>query len=627
VTSAVALPRALNYLRQSPEIVIAGVALAGILISLVMQYALRLPQASYVIPLLVVLVVGGVPLLLQLARKLLARDFGSDLLAGISIATAALLGEFIVASIVILMLSGGEALEQYATRRASSILEALARRMPNIAHRKEPAGIVDIQLSDIAVGESLIVFPHELCPVDGVVTEGHGWMDESYLTGEPYRTSKAPGSQVLSGAINGDAAVTIEASKLPIDSRYARIMRVMREAESKRPRLRRLGDQLGAWYTPIALAVAGLGWLVTGSAHRFLAVVVIATPCPLLLAIPVAIIGAISLAARRAIIVKNPAMLETIDSCRTVILDKTGTLTYGQPSLTEILCAPGFTREQVLTLAASLEQYSKHPLAGAVVSAATADQLTLAQVSQLDEGPGKGLRGLVNGKIVEVVGREASLRAGRITEAELPETAAGLESLVFIDDVYAAALRFRDEPRADSQTFVSHLSPRHGITNVMIVSGDRESEVRYLASRAGITDVHYSKTPEEKVEIVVEQTKLAPTLFIGDGINDAPAMRAASVGVAFGQGSDITAEAADAVILEPSLKKVDELIHIGRRMRSIALQSAVGGMALSGIGMGFAVVGLLPPLAGAIAQEVIDVAAVLNALRVAFPLGTLADFD
>ncbi len=219
------------------------------------------------------------------------------------------------------------------------------------------------------------------------------------------------------------------------------------------------------------------------------------------------------------------------------------------------------------------------------------------------------------------------MRAGRITEAALPETAAGLESLVFIDGVYAAALRFRDEPRAESHTFVSHLSPRHGITNVMIVSGDRESEVRYLASRAGIADVHDSKTPEEKVEIVVEQTKLAPTLFIGDGINDAPAMRAASVGVAFGQGSDITAEAADAVILEPSLKKVDELIHIGRRMRSIALQSAVGGMALSGIGMGFAVVGLLPPLAGAIAQEVIDVAAVLNALRVAFPLGTLTDFD
>ncbi len=208
-----ALPRALNYLRRSPEITIAGVALAGILISLVMQYALRLPQSSYVIPLLVVLVVGGVPLLLQLGRKLLARDFGSDLLAGISIATAALLGEFIVACIVILMLSGGEALEQYATRRASSILEALSRRMPNVAHRKEATGIVDIQLSAIAVGESLIVFPHELCPVDGVVTEGHGWMDESYLTGEPYRISKAPGSQVLSGAINGDAAVTIEASE------------------------------------------------------------------------------------------------------------------------------------------------------------------------------------------------------------------------------------------------------------------------------------------------------------------------------------------------------------------------------------------------------------------------------
>jgi heavy metal translocating P-type ATPase len=612
--------------RQSPEIYIAFVALAGMLASLVMRYVFGLKALSDV-PLYVVIVVGGIPLLLQLGRKLLAREFGSDLLAGISIATAVLLGEFIVACIVILMLSGGEALEQFAARRASSILAALSRRMPSIAHRKGSSGIVDIQLSAIAIGQSLVVLPHELCPVDGVVTEGHGWMDESYLTGEPYRTSKAPGSQVLSGAINGDAALTIEATKLPVDSRYARIMRVMQEAEARRPRLRRLGDQLGAWYTPLALAVAGVGWLLTGSAHRFLAVVVIATPCPLLLAIPVAIIGAISLAARRAIIVKNPVMLERIDSCRTVILDKTGTLTYGQPSLTEILCAPGFTSDEILRLAASLEQYSKHPLAGAVVSAAAAQQLQLVPVSQLDEGPGKGLRGGVGDHAVEIVGRQTLLREGRLPPASLPETSTGLESLIFIDGVYAAALRFRDEPRADSHSFVQHLTPRHGITHVMILSGDRESEVRYLAAHVGIPDVYYSKTPEEKVEIVVEQTRQAPTLFVGDGINDAPAMRAATVGLAFGQGTDITAEAADAVILEPSLGKIDELIHIGRRMRMIALQSAVGGMALSGIGMAIAVAGYLPPVAGAIAQEVIDVAAVLNALRVAFPLGSLTDFD
>jgi heavy metal translocating P-type ATPase len=616
----------MTRLRQSPEIYIALVALAGMLVSLVMRYGFGLATLSAV-PLYIVIAVGGVPLLLQLGRKLLAREFGADLLAGISITTAVLLGELIVACIVILMLSGGEALEQFATRRASAILEALSRRMPSLAHRKGPSGIVEIPLGEIAVGASLIVLPHELCPVDGVVTDGHGWMDESYLTGEPYRISKAPGSQVLSGAINGDAALTIEAAKLPVDSRYARIMRVMQEAETRRPRLRRLGDQLGAWYTPLALAVAGLGWVLTGSAQRFLAVVVIATPCPLLLAIPVAIIGAISLAARRAIIVKNPVMLERIDSCRTVILDKTGTLTYGEPSLTEILCDSGFTPDEVLRLAASLEQYSKHPLASAVTNAAAARRIALAPVAQLDEGPGKGLKGDVAGHAVEIVGRLSLQREGRRLPASLPESASGLESLIFIDGAYAATLRFRDEPRADSHSFVRHLSPRHGITHVMILSGDREAEVRHLAARVGVPEVHYGKTPEEKVEIVVDETRRAPTLFVGDGINDAPAMRAATVGLAFGQNTDITAEAADAVILEPSLGKIDELIHIGRRMRAIALQSAVGGMALSFVGMAFAVAGYLPPVAGAIAQEVIDVAAVLNALRVAFPAGTLTDID
>ena len=264
---------------------------------------------------------------------------------------------------MILMLSGGTALEQFATRRASSILEALARRMPSVAHRRERSAIVSIGLNDIALGDSLVVFPHELCPVDGVVTDGHGWMDESYLSGEPFQMPKVLGAQVLSGSINGDSALTIQATRLPIDSRYSRIMRVMQEAEAKRPRLRRLGDRLGAWYTPAALALAALGWAMSGSAHRFLAVIVIATPCPLLIAIPVAVIGAISLAARRGIIIKNPAMLERIDTSRTVIFDKTGTLTYGKPSLTDIICAPGFARDEVLRLTACLEQYSKHPLA------------------------------------------------------------------------------------------------------------------------------------------------------------------------------------------------------------------------------------------------------------------------
>ena len=557
-----------------------------------------------------------------LARKLWAREFGSDLLAGISILSSVLLGEYLVGTIIVLMLSGGEALEQFATRRASSVLDALAKRMPLVAHRKLGTSVKEVKLDDVQVGDRLIVLPHEICPVDGVVVEGRGIMDESYLTGEPFEISKTPGSKVLSGAINGEMALTVAADKLAVDSRYAKIMQVMEQTQENRPQLRRIGDRLGAWYTFIAVGLAGLTWLVTGDAVRFLAVVVIATPCPLILAIPVAVIGAISLSAKRGIIIKNPAALEQITTCRTLIFDKTGTLTYGKPKVTEILCAPGFTRETLLQATASLEQFSKHPLAGAVTQAARDEKLVLMEVAEIRERPGEGLQGIVGGRNVRITGR------GKV-RAELhglPPLSSGLECLVFVEDQYAGAFRFHDAPRQDTKPFVHHLAPRHHVNRVLLVSGDRESEVRYLADQVGITEVHAGQTPEQKVEIVERETRQARTLFIGDGINDAPALMTATVGVAFGPNSDITSEAADAVILTTSLEKVDELIHVSHRMRSIALQSAVGGMAASMVGMIAAAAGYLPPLEGAILQEIIDFVAVVNAVRVALPTRALADF-
>jgi len=523
------------------------------------------------------------------------------------------------------MLSSGTALEQYATQRASSVLAALAKRMPRNAHRLTGSRIVAIDLDEVRVGDRLVVLPHEICPVDGTVTSGRGAMDEAYLTGEPFVIAKAPGSDVLSGAVNGDEALTISVTKLPTDSRYAKIMRVMQEAETNRPRMRRIADRLGALYALLGVAVGGLGWILGRDPRRFLAVLVIATPCPLLLAIPVAIIGAISMAASRAIIVKNPAMLERISSCRTAIFDKTGTLTHGKPSLSEILCAPAVPRKRALEMAASLEQYSKHPLAGSVLEAARREQIELAPAVQISEKPGMGLSGVIGSTLVQITGRKAVLAQHPAAAAQLPPMAGGMECIVLFDDEYAATFRFHDAPRQESRSFIRHLAPFHQVSKVMLVSGDREGEVRYLATQVGIDEVLFGKSPEEKVAIVREEARNAPTLFVGDGINDAPAMQAATVGVAFGQNSDITAEAADAVVLEASLGKVDELIHIGRRMRAIALQSAVGGMALSMIGMGFAAAGLLPPVAGAIAQELIDVAAVLNSLRVTLPADNLRD--
>ena len=600
------------------------------------------------LPLVVMLLAGGVPLVWDLLRKLLAGTSGSDLLAGVSIVTSILLGEYLAGVLVVLMLSGGAALESRAVSRAGDVLNALAKRMPTLAHRKTASGLTDIALSSVAVGDVIIVLPHETCPVDGQVVSGRGTMDESYLTGEPYRMAKAPGSNVLSGAINGQAAMEIRTERVAGDSRYAKIMDVLKSSEERRPQLRRMADSLGALYTPLAIAIAAAAWFMSGSPTRFLAVLVVATPCPLLIAIPVAIIGAVSLAAKRGIVIRDPAILERLDTCRTAIFDKTGTLTYGTPLLTEIIPIGSLKREDILAIAASLETYSKHPLATAVVQAAAAESLTLLDVEELAEKPGQGLTGRVQKGTshseacdvhadgsqgdgsqihhVAITSRQKLMHLDPQGVAALPAAAGGLECVVVVDGRTEALLRFRDSPRADGITFIRHLSPSHRLSRVMLVSGDRASEVQWLADVVGIKEVYAGISPEGKLKLVEEATTQAPTIFVGDGINDAPALAAATVGIAMGTASDVTSEAAGAVVMDSALERVDELFHIGRRLRTVALQSAVGGMAASLIGMAFAAAGYLSPAVGALVQEAIDVVAVLNALRVAWNPGSLSDY-
>jgi P-type E1-E2 ATPase len=317
-------------LKSQRDIIIVMLALAAIALHLI----LRLTQLSPLyrnLPLIIILIFGGVPLVWDLARKAMVREFGSDLLAGISIITSFILQEYLAGTIVVLMLSGGRTLEQYAVKNASSVLRALSKRMPSIAHKIVKEQIVETETEKINIGDELFIYPHELCPADGTVIDGRGVMNESYLTGEPYMIEKTPGSAVLSGSINGDTLLKIRADKLARDSRYAGIMKVMEESSQRRPKIRRLGDELGAIYAPFALIFAICAWAFSGEAIRFLAVLVIATPCPLLIAIPVAIIGSVTLGAKRSIIVKDPASLEKADSCKTLIFDKTGTLTYGAP--------------------------------------------------------------------------------------------------------------------------------------------------------------------------------------------------------------------------------------------------------------------------------------------------------
>ena len=615
----------LKWLWEKREIVIAIIALTTIALHLIMRFGLDTSPQDARIPLLVCLFLGGTPLVLELALKALKREFGSDLLAGISIVTALLLDEYLAGAFVVLMLSGGEALEEYAVASASSVLKALAKRVPSVAHIKSDGMLKDVALDQVKVGDHVTIFPHETSPVDGVVIDGHGVMDESYLTGEPYMMSKAPGSSVFSGAINGESAITIEATKPAEDSRYARIMQVMIETEQRKPRMRRLGDQLGAIYTPIALALALAAWLIAGDPIRFLAVLVVATPCPLLIGIPVAIIGSISLSAKRGIVIKDPGALEVINTCKTIIFDKTGTLTYGTPIVTDILTAPGIDPIHLLSQIASLERYSKHPLAEAIVKLGDERGVSVYEPSQVSERPGQGLSGKVAGADLLITGRKALATIDPDGVGQLPDRTAGLECVVVIDGKYAATVQFRDEPRKDGRLFIEHLTTKHHYEKIMLVSGDRQSEAEYLGNKVGITNIIAEQTPEQKVEIVRRESQLARTCFVGDGINDAPALALATVGIAFGQASDITTEAAGVVIMDSTLERVDEFFHISGRMRRIALQSAVGGMLLSLVGMILAAMGYLPPVAGAITQEVIDVLAVGNALRAALPPKVLSD--
>ncbi len=606
--------------------VIALITSLGIAVHLILRLIFQVSEFYYELPLYLVLAVGGTLLVVQLTIHLIRFEFSSDLIAGVSIVTAVLLEQYLVGAIVVLMLSGGQALELFALRRASSLLNALAKRMPSVAHKKEGEKAIDIPIDQVKIDDRLVVYPHEICPVDGLVVEEHGVMDESYLTGEPFLVSKTPGSSVFSGAVNGDSMLVVRATKKAKDSRYAKIMEVMLESEQHKPKIRRLGDRLGAYYTPLALVLAGVAWLMSGEAIRFLAVMVIATPCPLLLAIPVAVIGGISLSAKRGIIVKNAAVLELISECRTMIFDKTGTLTYGRPVLTSVTCYNHFSQNEVLAFAATLEKYSKHPLSAPIIEEAAKQNISLGQVLAIHEKLGEGLSGRIDHRQIDLVGRSHLVKEKKDhILSQLPEKV-GLECVLLVDNQLAAYFSFHDTPRKDSRAFIAHLEPKHHIDRMMIISGDREAEVRYLAEQIGIQEIYAGQTPEQKVHIVEEENRRDQVIYLGDGINDAPALAASTVGIAFGQNSDITMEAADAVILDSSLERVDEFLHISKRMRQIALQSAIGGMALSFLGMLVAAFGYLPPLVGAVSQEVIDVLVILNALRVAFPQKRLIDY-
>lgn len=611
----------LSYLKDKWQLILSIVSIASLVIHYFAKFALEIDE-NY--SLFFVLIFGGIPLLIQIFLKIIKGNLGADLIAFMALILAIYLHENVAGVLIILMLASSQALEEFASHRASFVLEALAQRMPTIAHLKSENNFFDTEIAKIKINDLIAIFPHEICPIDGEVVEGRGSMDESYLTGEPYRISKTIGSKVLSGAINGESLFVIKTEKLPADSRYGKIMEVMKQAKEQRPEIRKLADKIGAIFAPITIIIASTSYYFTHDLTNFLAVLTIATPCPLLIAVPIAIISAISISARQGIIIKDARILEKLSICTTAIFDKTGTLTFGEPNISEIIALDEFSADEILQKTASLERYSRHPLAGSILKEAQKRNLILLDAQNISEKPGYGMIGNIGEQEIIITSRK-KIHEFQPSKIPLPELSDGMECVIIINKKVAGILHFRDLERPESKSFISHLAPNHNFKKIILLSGDSASEVNYLAKKLGINNFFSSQSPEQKLEIVKKETQNAPTLFMGDGINDAPALMLASVGIAFGQGNNITSESSGAVILESNLLKVDELIHISIFTRKIILQSAIGGMVFSVAGMILAGFGLISPSEGAIAQQIIDVVAIINALRLTLTKNVVSD--
>ncbi|MFJ7333173.1 heavy metal translocating P-type ATPase [Streptomyces sp. NPDC101110] len=542
---------------------------------------------------------------------------GVDVIAVLALAGTLAVGEYLAGALIGLMLATGRTLEAAARRRASHDLRALLEHAPRSARRRTENGVLIVPLSEIAVGDLLVVGPGEVVPVDGTVESSAAVLDESVLTGEPLQTERPRGTAARSGVVNAGRAFELRATATEQDSTYAGIVRLARQAGAENAPVVRLADRYAAWFLPLSLAVAGLAWLISGSAVRAVAVLVVATPCPLLLAAPVAIVSGLSRASRLGVVIRDGGALENLGRSRTLLLDKTGTLTRGRPRVVDVTAAPGWTPSEVLRLAASVDQYSPHVLARAIAATARERELDLSVPADVTEEPGRGATGTVDGHRVAVgrtdFGRSRPAWAGAVDNRALLDGAA--VAWLTVDGKPAGAVLLRDPLRHDAPRTLRHLRAA-GIDRVLMLTGDRAEPAREVAAVLGLDDVRAELGPAEKVEAVRAERDRAVTVMVGDGVNDAPALAAADVGVAMGaRGSTATSEAADIVLTADRVDRLADAVTIAVRARRIAVQSALGGMLLSLAAMAAAAAGLLPPAVGALLQEGIDAAVILNALR------------
>ena len=601
---------------------LVAIAVAGLSAGILAFLAGRTDLADLCWTVATVPVVAG--LAVSIIRDLLAGRFGVDAIALVSMSAALALGQPLAGAVVALMYSGGNVLEDIAVARAEHDLRSLVDRAPREAHRCIDSRIEEVPIGAIAVGDQLLVHAGEVVPVDGVITSIAATIDESALTGEPIPVAKARGAAILSGSLNAGETFEMTVSSVAGESTYAGIVRLVTAAQTAKAPFVRLADRYALVFLPVTLVLAFIAWWISGDLLRSLAVLVAATPCPLILAAPVAFIAGVAQAARRGILVKGGGPLEALARAHTVLFDKTGTLTVGGARLLSVEVAPGETADEVLMLGASLEQASHHVVANAIVQAGTERGLSLKLPDQVRESMGSGLHGVIEGRQVSAGSRELIFAGGRVTEwatraIRRASWRSALIVFVAVDARPIGALLLADELRSDTPRAI-RLLREAGIARIVMVTGDRAGAAQAIGAALDLDAVLAERVPSDKVDAVLSEQRLHPTIMVGDGINDAPALAAADVGIALGaRGASASSEAADVVILTDRLDRVGEAIAIAQRARRIAIESIVAGMALSMLAMLAGTLGWLLPVPAAIVQEVIDVAVILNALRALNP--------
>ena len=563
------------------------------------------------------LIIVGAPLIWRTIRGMLHGRFAADVVAALAILTAIILGQPIPGLVVVLMLTGGEALERYAEGRASRAVRDLEAAAPRIAHRLGDT-VADVPVDEVTAGDRILIRPGEIVPCDGVVTDGRSHLDTSSLTGEPVPILAVADTVVLSGSINQEGALTIRVTAVAAESQYARIVELVRSAQASKAPIQLAADRAAVWFTPTTLVVCVLAWFLSQDPERILAVLVVATPCPLILATPVAIIGGINRAARHGIVMRNGGALEALSRVDTMVVDKTGTLTIGRPDVDAVWAVPALGRQGLLRLAGAIERHSGHLLARTLTEAALAEMPALPAATGIVESAGRGVSGIAEGRSVMVGSPSYISDAYPAAAADLAalDHGMGLQAWVAIDGRGAGIVSYADRLRPGLRQTLADVK-RQGIRDIILLSGDSQQNSDAVAREIGLTDARGDLLPEDKVRAVQSlEASGRHVLMVGDGTNDAPALSTASVGMALAaHGGGISAEAADVVLLRDDIGLAVHALAISRRSMRIARQSIGAGLGLSAIAMGFAAAGFIAPTVGALLQEAIDVAVILNALR------------